>query len=78
MTLQKKHLKYLIRWDLTLERLIFIFRRNYKDNHTQKAREDVQYWNEMKNKYKNQPGFVIGNGPSLRINDLTKIHEKVL
>jgi hypothetical protein len=79
LTLSKRHLKYLVRWDLTLKILIdlyFRIKRNYKDNHTKKALEDVKYWNDIKNKYKDQPGFVIGNGPSLKIDDLTKIHEK--
>jgi hypothetical protein len=79
LTLNKRHLKYLVRWDLTLKILIdlyFRIKRNNQDNHTKKAEEDKKYWNDIKNKYKDQPGFVIGNGPSLKIDDLTRIHEK--
>ena len=33
----------------------------------------LYYFTRMKNKYAGQPGFVIGNGPSLKVDDLTKL-----
>jgi len=36
---------------------------------------DKPYWNKLKDKHKNLPGFVIGNGPSLKMDDLTKISD---
>ena len=34
-----------------------------------------EYWKSIKDKHKGQAGFVIGNGPSLKIEDLSKIKE---
>lgn len=36
--------------------------------------DDDQAFLELHNRFKNQPGFVIGNGPSLSIDDLDRIH----
>lgn len=65
-------LKYLYRWD----QLVLAIRRKYLQYLRLKYSNSVQYWNNIKNKHKGKAGFVIGNGPSLRIDDLTKIKEK--
>lgn len=36
-----------------------------------------KYWLSLKNKYKGQRGFVIGNGPSLKMKDLDKLKDEV-
>lgn len=38
---------------------------------------DKQEWKRLKNLYKGQTGFVIGNGPSLKISDLDRLTGKV-
>ncbi len=40
-----------------------------------KSEKNKRYWKSLKGKYNNQIGFVIGNGPSLKINDLTEIYK---
>jgi len=35
------------------------------------------YWRELHGKYRGRRGFVIGNGPSLRISDLTRLKDEV-
>ncbi|MEM7487245.1 MAG: 6-hydroxymethylpterin diphosphokinase MptE-like protein [Bacteroidota bacterium] len=41
-----------------------------------KYKRDKSYWQELKNKYEGNRGFVIGNGPSLKIGDLTKLQNE--
>ena len=77
--MKKRHFVYLLRWDLLLKKIIELYNKNarkYKENKSKKAIEDESYWKSMKDKYKNQAGFVICNGPSLNVEDLTKIHKK--
>lgn len=38
-------------------------------------KKDINYWTTLKNKYQGQRGFIIGNGPSLKIGDLTTLHK---
>ena len=64
-----RKLLYLYRWDL------FILKIQQKIRSYKKIKLDINYWNRIKNIHKDEPGFVIGNGPSLKINDLSKIHE---
>ena len=40
-------------------------------------RNHREYWGELKNKYAGNPGWVIGNGPSLRMDDLEKIKDQI-
>ena len=35
------------------------------------------YFRKLKDKYKGQRGFVVGNGPSLKIEDLSKLEKEV-
>lgn len=66
----KKYLKYLIRWDL-------LVKNSYnKYLYYMRVKNSVDYWQSLKDKYKGQAGFVIGNGPSLKIKDLTNLHER--
>lgn len=39
--------------------------------------EDKKYWSSIKNKYQGHRGFVIGNGPSLRISDLDHLKDEI-
>ena len=48
---------------------------NYKVRRVIKLMRDKPYWNKLRDKHKNLPGFVIGNGPSLKMDDLTKISD---
>ena len=63
----KSKARYLYRWDLIPDRL--------KDHYLRYTRSFPyrNYWRGLKNKYMGQAGFVIGNGPSLKIEDLSKI-----
>jgi hypothetical protein len=63
----KSKLRYLYRWDLIPNRLQDRYLRYTR------ALPDRNYWRGLKDKYKGQAGFVIGNGPSLKIEDLTEI-----
>ena len=63
----KSKLRYLYRWDLIPNRLQDRYLRYTR------ALPDKNYWRGLKDKYKGQAGFVIGNGPSLKIEDLTEI-----
>lgn len=62
-------LKYLYRWDLLFAKLRILYVGLIKYN------QDKSYWKSLKNKYAGRRGFVIGNGPSLRLEDLTRLHE---
>lgn len=68
MSLRSKS-RYLYRWDLIPGRI--------QDHYERYARAlpDRNYWRSLKNKYKGNVGFVIGNGPSLKIEDLTEINK---
>lgn len=48
-----------------------------KQNARRFSAEDKLYWAELKDKYKGQRGFVIGNGPSLKISDLDVLQSEV-
>ena len=63
----KSKLRYLYRWDLIPNRLQDRYLRYTR------ALPDRSYWRGLQDKYKGQAGFVIGNGPSLKIEDLTEI-----
>jgi hypothetical protein len=63
----RSKLRYLYRWDLIPNRLQDRYLRYTR------ALPDRNYWRGLKDKYKGQAGFVIGNGPSLKIEDLTEI-----
>lgn len=63
----KSKLRYLYRWDLIPDRLQDRYLRYTR------ALPDRSYWRGLKDRYKGQAGFVIGNGPSLKIEDLTEI-----
>lgn len=65
----KQNIKYLYRWDLLFFKVLKKMK-TYK-----KIKNDIPYWKSIKNKYKGQAGFVIGNGPSLKMEDLSKIHK---
>ena len=41
------------------------------------SKENIDYWNTLKDKHKNRRGFVIGNGPSLSSKDLDKIKDDI-
>ena len=63
----RSKLRYLYRWDLIPNRLQDRYLRYTR------ALPDRDYWRGLKDRYKGQAGFVIGNGPSLKIEDLTEI-----
>lgn len=66
----KRKIRYLYRWDLIPQlRLYDKFLRYIR------SLPDRRYWKSLKNKHKGKAGFVIGNGPSLKIEDLTMIKE---
>lgn len=65
----KRKLLYIFRWDL------FFFKIKEKIRAYKKVKLDINYWKTIKDIHKGKPGFVIGNGPSLIMNDLSKIHE---
>lgn len=64
----KKKLLYLYRWDLLFLKI------QKKIRAYKKCKSDVSYWQIIKDKHKGKAGFVIGNGPSLKMEDLSKIH----
>lgn len=66
----KSKAKYLYRWDLIPQ-----LRLHDKFLRYTRSLPDREYWKSLKNKHKGKTGFVIGNGPSLKIEDLTKIKE---
>jgi hypothetical protein len=41
------------------------------------ARREREYWRSLKGKFKGQRGWVIGNGPSLKVADLDKLEGEV-
>ena len=51
--------------------LSFIKRRDYYRD------KDWKEWNRLRNLYVGRSGFVIGNGPSLKIKDLDKLTKKI-
>lgn len=62
-------LKYLYRWDLLPSKLKILYFGFKKYN------KDKSYWQGLKNQYTGRRGFIIGNGPSLKIDDLTMLQE---
>lgn len=64
----KEKLVYLYRWDLLFLKV------QQKIRAHRKVKADITYWQSIKDKRKGKAGFVIGNGPSLKMDDLTKIH----
>ena len=65
----KRKLIYLYRWDL------LFFKIKEKVRIYKKVKLDINYWKSIKGILNGKPGFVIGNGPSLKMDDLSKIHE---
>tara|TARA_B100000787_G_scaffold169998_1_gene163364 strand:+ start:5421 stop:6239 length:819 start_codon:yes stop_codon:yes gene_type:complete len=65
----KRKLLYLFRWDL------LFFKIKEKIRVYKKVKLDISYWKMIKDIHKGKPGFVVGNGPSLKMDDLSKIHE---
>lgn len=61
-------IKYLYRWDILFPKLRILYFGLKKYN------QDQPYWKDLKNKYAGKRGFVIGNGPSLKIEDLTTLY----
>lgn len=61
--------KYLYRWDLLFIKLKLLYKGYFK------LKKDKEYWDNIKGKYKGRRGFVIGNGPSLIMEDLQKLYE---
>ena len=61
--------------------LSFTFRRRYHFpinlEQWNRVRHDAAFFRSLKNLYEGQPAFVIGNGPSLRIEDLNALNGKV-
>jgi hypothetical protein len=41
------------------------------------SRRDLAYFDSLKDKYKGRRGFVIGNGPSLKVEDLDRIKNEI-
>lgn len=41
------------------------------------VRRDQAYWHKLKNRYRGQRGWVIGNGPSLKVEDLDRLQGEV-
>ena len=62
-------LKLIYRHDLLIKKVINKLLYYYR------WKKDINYWNTLKNKYQGRRGFVIGNGPSLKIEDLTTLHD---
>lgn len=61
--------KYLYRWDIVFSKVKILYFGNKKSNH------DKSYWIALKKKHVGKRGFVIGNGPSLKIEDLKMLHK---
>jgi len=66
----KKILSYLCKPDFVAKALFQQYSR-YK-----RIKNDKEYWISIRNKHYGQAGIVVGNGPSLQIEDLTKISKK--
>ena len=64
-----RKLLYLIRLDLLFLKIQEKLRAH------KKVTLDVNYWKKIKSIHSGKPGIVIGNGPSLKIDDLSRIHE---
>lgn len=62
-------LSYLFRWDLLFLKIL------EKIKAYKKVKLDVNYWKTIRGIHLGKPGFIIGNGPSLKMDDLTKLHE---
>ena len=65
----RRILFYMFRWDL------LFFKIKEKIRAYKKVKADINYWKTIKGMHKEKPGFVIGNGPSLKMYDLSKIHD---
>jgi hypothetical protein len=44
---------------------------------TKVAMRSQRFWAETRNKFKGRRGWVIGNGPSLRVSDLNRLREEI-
>jgi len=64
-----RKLVYLFRWDLLFLKI------KEKITSYKKVKLDKNYWKKIKGLHFGKPGFVIGNGPSLKMDDLSKIHD---
>ena len=51
------------------------YRQRYSDEYL--SRRDLAYFDSLKDKYKGRRGFVIGNGPSLKLEDLDAIKDDI-
>lgn len=45
--------------------------------HKRRVAQSSAYWDALKDKHKGQRGFVIGNGPSLKIEDLDRLQGEI-
>lgn len=50
--------------------------KRYKDS-KKFGKDEKTYWNDLKDIHAGKPGYVIGNGPSLKMEDLTMLKNKV-
>ena len=63
--------------------LFFLFKRVVNKARVQLSRigrykkKDNNYWESLRNQYSGQRGFIIGNGPSLRVEDLDSLQGEI-
>jgi hypothetical protein len=67
----------LVSGELQRERNLHRAAENYANHVEKRILESYSYFAAMKNKYVGRRGFVIGNGPSLKLSDLEKIKDEV-
>ena len=48
-----------------------------KITHKRRIERNQQYWRNLKNIHKGRRGFVIGNGPSLKLGDLDRLQNEI-
>ena len=53
---------------------LFVYDRFMSDRRVEKSKP---YWDSLKDKHKGQRGFVIGNGPSLKMDDLERLKDEL-
>ena len=68
----KRIVKYLKEPDRLFERLSIFIKMQFRFK-----KKNEEYWNSLKDKYKGKRGFVIGNGPSLKMSDLDQLKGEV-
>lgn len=83
MKVLKTLLLKICRLDKFMQKILNLFKKVYVKFSLELAKlgnykgEDDKYWKDLKNKYKGQRGFIIGNGPSLQVQDLDLLQNEI-